>query len=76
MSKACGFGKGAIGDDATCLRTPVPDWWDDDLDALVKQTVALFGEDATDDTVVRVAEHYCRDIDVDDSGKLSRLPEL
>jgi hypothetical protein len=44
------------------VSEPVPDWWDDELDALLQQCVAVFGEDATDDTVVRVTEHYCGDI--------------
>jgi hypothetical protein len=48
------------------VSEPVPDWWDDELDVLLKRCVAVFGEDVADDTVVRVTEHYCRDIDVDD----------
>jgi hypothetical protein len=44
----------------------VPDWWDDELDALVTHCVAVFGEDATDDTVIRVTEHFCQDMGVDD----------
>ncbi len=41
------------------VSEPVPNWWDDELDALLKDCVAVFGEDATDDTIVRVTEHYC-----------------
>ena len=53
------------------VSEPVPDWWDDELDVLVKQCVVVFGEDATDDTVVRVAE-YCRGgIDMDDAPALA-----
>jgi hypothetical protein len=40
------------------VSEPVPNWWDDELDALLKDCV-VFGEDATDDTIVRVTEHYC-----------------
>jgi len=45
------------------VSEPGPDWWDDELDALVKHCVAVFGEDATDDTVVRLTERHCGDID-------------
>ena len=43
---------------------PVPDWWDEELDALVQHCVAVFGEDAVDETVVRVTERHCA-IDAD-----------
>lgn len=43
----------------------VPDWWDDELDALVQHCVAVFGEDAVDETVVRVTERHCA-IDADE----------
>jgi hypothetical protein len=48
------------------VSEPVPDWWDDELDGLVKRCADVFGEDETDDTVVHVMDHYCRDIDSDD----------
>jgi hypothetical protein len=50
-----------------------PDWWEDDdeLDVLLKQSVVVFGEDATDSTVVSVIEHHCGDIDIDDSVLMS-----
>ena len=40
------------------VSEPVPDWWDDELDVLLQRSVAVFGEDATDDTVVRMIEYY------------------
>lgn len=51
----------------------VPDWWEDDdeLDVLLKQSVIVFGEDATDNTVVSVIEHHCGDIDIDDSVSMT-----
>jgi hypothetical protein len=45
---------------------PDPDWWDDELDALLKQCVAVFGEDATDDIVVRWTERHFEQTVVDD----------
>jgi hypothetical protein len=45
------------------VSEPALDWWDDELDALVKHCVVVFGEDATDDTVVRLTERHCSDID-------------
>jgi hypothetical protein len=47
-------------------QKPAPDWWDDELDRLMKQCVAVFGEDATDDIVVRLTERHCAEIDVED----------
>jgi hypothetical protein len=44
------------------VSEPVPDWWDDELDVLLQRSVAVFGEDATDDTVVRMTEYYCHDV--------------
>jgi hypothetical protein len=44
---------------------PQPDWWDDELDDLVQDCVAVFGEAAVDDTVVRLTERHCA-IDADD----------
>ena len=45
-----------------CDSEPVPDWWDDELDVLLQRSLAVFGEDATDDTVVRMTEYYCHDV--------------
>ena len=46
----------------------VPDWWDDELDVLVKRCVVVFGEDATDDAVVRVTEYCCSGVGIDDDA--------
>jgi hypothetical protein len=45
----------------------VPDCWEDDdeLDVLLKQSVVVFGEDATDNAVVSVIEQHCGDIDIE-----------
>ena len=53
----------------------VPDWWEDDdeLDVLLNQAVVVFGEDATDNTVVSVIEHHCGDIDIDGVSTSSAL---
>lgn len=45
------------------VSEPVPDWWDDELDLLMQRSLAVFGEDATDDTVVRMTEYYGHDVD-------------
>jgi len=45
------------------VSEPVPDWWDDELDALVKHCVAVFGQDVADDTVVRLTELHYTDLD-------------
>jgi hypothetical protein len=45
---------------------PTPDWWDDELDRLLKQFVAVFGEEAADETVIRVTRRCWSDIEVED----------
>jgi hypothetical protein len=51
---------------ATQATDPVPEWWDDELEGLLKQCVAVIGEDATDDMVVRLTDHHQSHIDVED----------
>jgi hypothetical protein len=55
------------------VSEPVPAWWEDDdeLDVLLKQSVVVFGEDATDNTVVSVIEYHCGDADIDEGVSMS-----
>jgi hypothetical protein len=55
------------------VSEPMPDWWDDELDVLSRRCVAVFGEDATDDTLVRVTEHYCGGVDIEEAPFLEGL---
>jgi hypothetical protein len=64
------IGKVATREMTLRASEPVSDWWDDELDVLVKRCIAVFGEDATDDAVVRVAEHCRRGLDLDDAPVL------